>query len=148
MSSSFDFGERIVNGDRKTILNTPVSGSNYPAITNREFTEVESYIENNSQDGASDLVYGHLVALFNTNPKKKINENNPNVCTLTIIPTGKYNKDIFTTHINQAVSFGYTIVEQDSPLRSWKIYYMSLGPNVYCATYSTTYKRITVTSRV
>lgn len=148
MSGSFDFGERIVNGDRKTILNSPISGSLYPAITNREFKEAKQYVVDNSQDGASDLVYGHLVALFQTNPVKKVDDDNPLLCTLSMIAGVGYNKERFDQDINTAVNFGYTVIEQDSPLRSWKIYYMSLGSNLYCATYSTTYRRITVSSRV
>lgn len=137
------FGERTTDGENSIIKNTKV-GNEYPSIKNREFGEIEAYIMLNSNVGASDIVYNHLIALFGAIPTKK---ENGELTTLVIIPTGGYNKNTFITNINQAVGFGYTVVEQDSPVRSWKIYYMSLGSNTYCVTYSSTYKRITVTSR-
>jgi len=143
-----NFGERTLShsGDIKTIKNTSDS-SGFQAITNREFKEEKDYIIFNSTPGASDIVFNHLVALFGAIPKKEIDANNSNFCTLTIIPTGKYNKNTFIDNINQAIGFGYTVVEQDSPIRSWKIYYMSIGNNTYVATYSDTYRRITVSSQ-
>jgi len=146
MIGSLEFGSRQQHGDITTVKNSNI-GSDFPAITNREFSEVKDYIIANSETGASDLVFDHLVALFGNIPTKKVDSQNPEFSTLVIMPVGPYNKNTFTSHINQAVGFGYTIIEQDSPLRSWKIYYMSLGNNTYCATYSTTFRRITVSSR-
>ena len=138
-----NFGERSMEGETSIIKNTKV-GDEYPSIKNREFGEIEDYIMLHSSPGASNIVNNHLIALFGAIPTKK---ENGGLTTLVIIPTGGYNKNTFVTNINQAIQFGYTIVEQDFPVRSWKIYYMSIGNNTYCVTYSTTYKRITVTSR-
>lgn len=146
-SGSLHFGERHQQGKIKTVHNS-VTGSVFPPITNREFKEVNQYIFDNSQDGASIPVEVHLQALFQVPTEKRLDPDNPQLCTIHMVAGIGYSKERFDADINTAVQFGYTVVEQDSPLRSWKIYYMSLGNNVYCATYSTTFRRVTVTSRV
>lgn len=146
-SGSLQFGERIVAGKVKTVHNS-VTGSNFPPIHNREFKEVNQYILDNSEAGASVPVELHLQSLFQIETDKRIDPDDPNLCTIHMTAGPGYNKQRFDEDINIATQFGYTVIEQDSPLRSWKIYYMSIGNNVYCATYSTTFRRITVTSRV
>lgn len=144
---SLEFGERIVKGDTKIVRNSQ-SGSIYPPITNREFSEVHDYIVQNSEDGASDPVMIHLEQLFQVAPRKDIDPDNPTYCTIHVQAGPGYNKERFIEDINTAVQFGYTVVEQDTPLRSWTIYYMSIGNNVYCVRYSSTFRTIRVSSRV
>jgi hypothetical protein len=146
-SGSLHFGDRVFAGKISTVKNS-ITGSSFPPITNREFTEVNQYIVDNSQDGASIPVEQHLIALFQIEPRKSISESDPLFCTLNIITGAGYNADQFVQDVNTAVQFGYQVVDQDNPLKSWTIYYMSIGNNVYCITYSETFRRITVSSRV
>lgn len=142
-----NFGERTHKGDTTTIQNI-LDGTERPAITNREFTEVHDYIVSNSTDGASDAVMGHLTALFGVEPRRDLVPNKPTYCNLYIQAGVGYNKARFADDIQAAISFGYTLVEQDSPLHSWEIYYMSLNNNIYCVRFSTTFREINVSSRV
>jgi len=150
-----EFGNRKLHGKRKKIKNQHEDldiaihiKTSVDSLKNRTFSEVTDYVIANSEDGASNLVTSHLSALFQIVPTKTVSETNPLLCSLTINTTQGYNVETFDTDVNNAVAFGYTVVELDSPVKSWKIYYMSIGNNIYCISYSSTFRKITVSSRV
>jgi len=145
-SGSLEFGNRVESGKVKRISNLP-SGSSFPEIKNREFSEVHDFIVQSSEDGASIPVKDHLTALFQVVPTAVVDSKRPAYTTLHIQAGTGYNSDRFISDINTAVGFGYTIVEQDTPLKSWKVFYISLGNNIYCVTFSSTFRKITVSSR-